>query len=483
MTAEDTAPRRPDRAQPPRLAPLATLPVFFKLSGKPVLLAGGSDGAAWKAELLTATGAHVRIFSAEPGPAMRKLLGDLPSLQLEERGWRPEDFAGAAMAIGDVENEVEAVAFCAAARAAGVPVNVVDRPKFCDFQFGSIVERSPLVIGISTDGGAPVFGQEIRARIEALLPQGFRAWAQAAKSWRPAVTQRGLDFRGRRRFWERFARKALAEPDRAPMPADLDALLAASAAEEVASPQRGSVVLVGAGPGDPELLTLKAVRALQSADVVLYDDLVSPHTLEAARREATKIAVGKRGYKPSCTQDDITALLISLAQEGKRVVRLKGGDPMIFGRAGEEIAGVSAAGIPIEIVPGVTAAAGAAASLGLSLTEREVARRVQFITAHARDGQLPADLAWPALTDPRATTVVYMGVRTLTALAARLMAEGLDRRTPAIMVERATWADERRIVGTIGTLPELVAAASPSGPCLLLIGAAFGGTVTSRPGQ
>jgi uroporphyrin-III C-methyltransferase/precorrin-2 dehydrogenase/sirohydrochlorin ferrochelatase len=259
----------------------------------------------------------------------------------------------------------------------------------------------------------------------------------------------------------------------APGEGDLAELLASIDMDAASAPARGSVVLVGAGPGDPDLLTVKAVRALQSADVVLYDDLVSPRTVNAARREATRIAVGKRGYKPSCTQEDITALIVSLALEGKRVVRLKGGDPMIFGRAGEEIAGVLAAGIPLEIVPGVTAAAGAAASLGLSLTERETARRVQFITAHARNGRLPDDLAWTALTDPRATTVVYMGVKTLPALVERLLAEGLDPQTPGIVVERATWPDERRMSGPVSELPAIVAQARPSGPCLVLIGAAL----------
>lgn len=478
---DDPAPRIPDKAPTPRLAQLATLPVFFKLSGRRVVVAGGSEAAAWKVELLAATGAIVSVLAAEPCEKLQALAADVVTVQLERRAWSASDLSGATLAIGDAEDDAQARDFVAAARVAGIPVNIIDRPDFCDFQFGSIVERSPLVIGISTDGGAPVFGQEIRARIEALLPQGFRAWAAAARNWRPAVMARGLDFRGRRRFWERFSRMALAQPDKLPAQADLDALLAASTGEEAARPQRGSVVLVGAGPGDPELLTVKAVRMLQSADVVLYDDLVSPMTLDAARREATKIAVGKRGYKPSCTQEDITALLISLARDGKRVVRLKGGDPMIFGRAGEEIAAVVAAGIPVEIVPGVTAAAGAAASLGLSLTERELSRRVQFITAHARDGKLPQDLSWPALTDPRATTVVYMGVKTLSALATRLLAEGMDPSTPAILVERASWADETRMRGTIATLPALVADLNPSGPCLVLIGASMGLPGTQHP--
>jgi uroporphyrin-III C-methyltransferase/precorrin-2 dehydrogenase/sirohydrochlorin ferrochelatase len=466
--------RQPDQASPARLGALATLPVFFRLKGRKVVLAGGGDGAAWKAELLAATGAQVNVFSAEPSDKMRATVDDLANVEWIARNWDAADLADAALAVGDVESDEEAQNFHDAARAQGVPVNVVDRPAFCDFQFGSIVERSPVVIGISTDGAAPVFGQEIRARIESILPHGLRVWAQAAKVWRPAVLAKKFDFRTRRSFWERFTALAFTKADEQPRETDLADLLAAVESSQTDGP-RGSVALVGAGPGDPDLLTVKAVRALQSADVVLYDDLVSPRTVNAARREATRIAVGKRGYKPSCTQEDITAMLVSLAREGKRVVRLKGGDPMIFGRAGEEIAGVIDAGIPIDIIPGVTAASGAAASLGLSLTERDVARRVQFITAHGRNGKLPDDLALSALTDPRATTVVYMGVKTLPLLVERLLAEGLDPATPAIVVERATWPDERRIADTIAHMPQRIREAQTTGPCLVLIGAALGG--------
>ena len=222
------------------------------------------------------------------------------------------------------------------------------------------------------------------------------------------------------------------------------------------------------------MLTLKAVRALQSADVVLYDDLVSPRVVDMARREARRINVGKRGYKPSCTQEDISALIVSLALEGKRVARLKGGDPMIFGRANEEIAALNKAGVPVEVVPGVTSASAAAAALGASLTERDRARRVQFITAHGRDGRLPQDLDWAALADPRATTVVYMGVKTLGELADRLIARGLPPHTPAAMVERASWPDETVLRGTIADLPAKIAARETKGPGLILIGAAVG---------
>ena len=457
-------PRQPDSAAPAPIGALATLPVFFRLAGKRVLLAGGSDAAAWKAELLAAAGAQVDAYAPQPGATMLALGA---RVRLHSRPWDAADFAGATLAIGEMRDDGQAQAFREAARRHGVPVNIIDRPAFCDFQFGAIVERSPLVIGISTDGAAPVFGQAIRAHIEALLPQGFRAWAQAARDWRPSVQSLGLTFRQRRGFWERFAAAALARPEHPPSEADRLALF------DTAPKILGSAVLVGAGPGDPDLLTLKAVRALQSADVVLYDDLVSPRVVEMARREAARINVGKRGYKPSCTQEDISALIVALAREGKRVVRLKGGDPMIFGRANEEIAALRAAGLAVEIVPGVTSAGAAAAALQSSLTERDLARRVQFITAHGRDGHLPRDLDWAALADPRATSVVYMGVKTLAELSARLIAHGLPGDTPACMVERASWPDERVVRSTIALLPDVLAALRPQGPCLILIGLAL----------
>ncbi len=464
----ETSSRKPDEPARTSLNPLATLPVFFKLGGKRAVVVGGSDGAAWKAELLAACGATTLVFAPSPGEKMRGIVAANSSIVHFARRWAPDDLREAAMAVADLDEPQEIADFRAAARVAAVPVNFIDKPHDSDFQFGAIVERSPLVIGISTDGGAPVFGQALRTRIESLLPDGFRRWAAAAKSWRPLVAAKGFDFHGRRRVWEAFARKAMADPQHAPGSDDLDALLA----EAGGQPQRqtGTVTLVGAGPGDPELLTLRAVRALQSADVVLYDDLVSPGIVDMARREALKVSVGKRGYKPSCTQEDITAMLLEYARAGRNVARLKGGDPMVFGRAGEEIDALERQGIPVEVIPGITAASAASAYLRRSLTERERARRLQFITAHARDGKLPDDLDWKALADPRATSIVYMGVRTLRVLADRLIAEGLPRDTPAAIVERVTWPDERHLVSTIDLLPQAAADADIGAPALVMIG-------------
>lgn len=242
----------------------------------------------------------------------------------------------------------------------------------------------------------------------------------------------------------------------------------------------GSVTLVGAGPGDPELLTLKAVRALQAADVILYDRLVGPDILDFARREAKKLLVGKTGYGPSCRQDEINALMVSFARAGKRVVRLKGGDPMIFGRATEEIAACRAAGLTVDIVPGITAAQGAASRLAVSLTERGVARRLQYVTGHVEDGKLPSDIDWTSVSDPSATTVVYMPAKTFAELSRRAIAAGLPASTPAVAVVRATRADERIIAATIADLPARLEADAADGPMLILLGRVLADLLAAR---
>lgn len=463
--------RKPSESRPERMATLSRLPVFFTLSGKRVVLAGGSHAAAWKAELMSAAGARVEVYADEFSDEMCAVALDPPDgeIVLVERPWTPADMTGAAMAIGAFEDDGDAAAFAGAAREAGVPVNVIDKPAFCDFSFGAIVNRSPLVIGISTDGAAPVFAQAIRAKLEALLPTGFAHWAAAASRWRDKVKTTGLSFAGRRKFWQVFTAHAMTHAEVAPSESDFNRFVT-----EVrglgAAVDSGTVTLVGAGPGDPELLTLRAVRALQSADVILFDDLVSRGVLDFARREARKLLVGKTGFGPSCKQDDINALMVSLAKQGKRVVRLKGGDPLIFGRAGEELDACEAAGIKAEIVPGITAAQGAAAALGLSLTDRKHSRRLQYITGHATSGALPNDIDWQALADPVTTTAIYMPVRTLETLVTRALAEGLDPATPAAAIARATRPDQQVVRSAIADLPGRLAEAKLPGPVLVMLG-------------
>lgn len=425
-----------------RIAPLAILPLFHRLKGRKVVVAGTSEGAEWKAELLGAAGAVVERL---------------------DQDWSETQLAGAAIAVADLENRSETLRFVRSARRAGALVNIIDEPDLGDIQFGSIVNRSPVVVGISTGGAAPMLGQSIRARIEAILPVGLASWARAAKAWRPRVKRRLADFGARRAFWQGFVAAVWAAPSHSPAEAGFDGLV------EQAGHFKGSVTLVGAGPGDPELLTVKALRALQSATTILYDHLIGGDVLELARREARRIAVGKTGYGPSCEQTDINELMVKLALAGENVVRLKGGDPMIFGRAAEEIEACRVAGLDVSVIPGISAAQAAAASLRVSLTERRHARRVQFVTGHGADGKLPGDIDWQSIADPSATTVLYMPRRTLDEFVRKALSKGLDPATPAIAIASASLPNEMHAVARVAEIGAL--AGLPAGaPITILIG-------------
>lgn len=432
--------RKPAESGPQRIGALAKLPVFLDLQGKRAVVVGDTPGAAWKAELLAAAGANVVCLDR----------------------WQPEDLVGATLAVIDAVDAEEAAAFRAAAKAAGAICSAIDKPEHCDVQFGAIVNRSPVVIGISTDGAAPILAQAVRRRIETLLPASLGAWAAAAKRIRKSVAERLPAGGLRRAFWERFAERAFIEPQ---VPDDIEIAPAKATG--------GHVTLVGAGPGDAELLTLKAMRALQSADVILFDDLVSDEVLELARREARRMMVGKRGGRASCRQDDINALMIKLANQGKRVVRLKSGDPMVFGRAGEEIAALESAGIPVAVVPGITAALAAASSLGVSLTHRDAAHSVRFVTGHSRQGELPADLDWRGLADKETSLMVYMGGRTGGAFATKLIGEGLSPATPVAVVSAVSRHDEQRWCGLLSELGEALLRIGVEQPVLVGIGHVF----------
>lgn len=426
-----------------RISPLESLPLFHTLGGRKVVVVGSSAGAEWKAELLTAAGAEVVRLPDE---------------------WNEADLESSALAIADLPDATEASRFADAARRAGALVNIVDQPALCDVRFGTIVNRSPVVIGISTGGAAPMLGQSIRTRMEAILPRGIAAWASAASEWRPRLKQSLNDFGDRRAFWRRFVAACLAQTDRVPTDEDFSRLI------EARPVARGRVTLVGAGPGDPELLTLKAVQALQNATVVLHDHLVGPEVLELARRESRRIGVGKVGHGPSCKQSDINTLMIDLARGGEYVVRLKGGDPLIFGRAAEEIEACRAAGVQVSVVPGISAAQGAAASLSMSMTERKHARRVQFVTGHGADGKLPGDIDWLSVADRKVTTVLYMPRGTLEEFVRKSVTKGLDPATPAIAIASASLPEERHAAGTVAEIGALADALPAGAPVTVIIG-------------
>ncbi len=446
-----------------RIAPLAVLPVFFDLRGKRVVVIGGDEPAAWKIELLAAAGAQVDVYAEEICEELQSLAAT-PTITIHNRPWSPSDLTAAALAIADLESDAEAHAFIAAAKVAAVPYNVIDRPEFCQFQFGAIVNRSPVVVGISTAGAAPILGQAVRRRIETLLPQTLTLWAQLAAKVRDQVMARLAVGPQRRAFWERLAENAFGT--RAPEAVDETVTLATA-------PQTGRVTLVGAGPGEADLLTIKAVRALQSADVILFDDLVSSEVLELARREAKRMLVGKRAQRESCAQDDINAMMLSLARQGKHVVRLKSGDPMIFGRAGEEIEMLESHGIAVSVVPGISAGLALASRLGLSLTHRDHAQSVRFVTGHSRKGVLPTTLNWSALADPATTSVYYMSRRTLPGIVAELTAKGMSETTPAIIAGNIGRAEEQIWRGTIGQAVTAVETFPLSAPTIFAIGDAL----------
>ncbi len=377
-----------------RMAPLAKLPVFWALEGKRVIVVGGSDASAWKAELLAACGAEVHVHADGLSGTFETLIergaGHRHGCFVRHREpWSLESFSGATLAVADFERDEEARAFFEAAHMAGVPVNVIDKPDFCQFQFGSIVNRSPVVVAISTDGAAPILAQAIRRRIEALLPASLKNWAELARSLREKINERLSPGPQRRAFWEHFVDRVFAGSGR---PEEGAGRLLLSEAERLrgqSSSQRGRVTLVGAGPGDAELLTLKAMRALQAADVILFDDLVSGEVLELARREARRIVVGGGGDGETCRQEGVAEMMVTLAKAGRRVVRLKAGDPTTLGRACKEIGQLESRDIRVDIIPGIAAAGAMTARFDDLPALRGRARSARFATGQSRRGRLP----------------------------------------------------------------------------------------------
>lgn len=445
-------------------------PIFLTTAGGSVLIVGGGVNAARKARLLSKSSARVDVIAHAAPHAELQALADAGAVTVHARAFADDDVDGRLLVIGAVEDDDALLArIAAAAKAARVPVNVVDRPDLSTFLMPAIVDRDPLVVAIGSGGSAPVLARSIRAKIEAMLPARTGALARFADGFRSTVA-RALPADARRRFWEWVfdgpVAAAVLQGDEPRARSTLIDRLNRSAANEAP----GLVQLVGVGPGDPDLLTFKALRAMQTADVVLVDSLVSPEILECVRRDALRIDVGKRSGRHTMPQADIQDLMVEHARAGKRVVRLKGGDPFLFGRGGEEREHLLAAGVPVEVVPGVSAAFGCAAATGIPLTHRDHAQGVTFVTGHARDADGAPDLDWEALSRPGHTVVVYMGVATAPLVADRLMAAGRSPATPCAVVENGTRPDQRTLPTTLGALAETVAAAGIAGPALLFIG-------------
>lgn len=443
-------------------------PAFHDLSTRPSLVVGGGEAAARKLRLLLKAGARPRVVAPAAIEEIAALARD-GRIDWQAKAFAPGDIAGCGLVIAASGHDAVDSAVSAAAQATGVPVNVVDRPELSTFITPAIIDRDPLVIGISSGADAPILARQIRARLESLLPANLGRLARFAGAFRGAVTAQIGDGLQRRRFWERFfsgpvADKVLAGDETGAR----EAMLSLINGRDAQRIEAGSVAIVGAGPGDPDLMTFKALRRLQEADVVLYDKLVGPEIVDYARRDAERIYVGKSKANHAKTQDEINALMAEHALAGRRVVRLKGGDPFIFGRGGEEMDYLQARGIAVEVVPGVTAATGCAAAAGIPLTLRGTALAVTFLTGHAKDGE--PDLDWASLAAGQQTLAVYMGVSTAGTVAERLIAHGLSAATPVAVIENGTRPEQKVVTARLDALAGRLQEAEIAGPALIIIG-------------
>jgi len=446
------------------------LPLFLRLRSRPVLVVGGGVVALRKVAWLLRTGARITVVAPvlHPELAARAARGELRHIAA---GFDPALLADAVLVVSATDAADTNRAVSQAARARGVPVNVVDDASLSSFIFPAIVERAPLLVAVSTAGEAPVLARRVREQIEALLPARLGSLARFMGA-RRATVQRALRRGARRAFWERLlagpvGERVLAGDERGAEHALARELLTSRLTSSAAgSGGIGEVYLIGAGPGDPDLLTLRALQLLQQADVILYDRLVSPQVLERARRDAERIFVGKE-LGDHDQQQRINDLLVRLAREGKRVARLKGGDPFVFGRGGEEIEVLAAHDIPYRVVPGITAALGAAASAAIPLTHRRLADSVTFVNGHQGDA---ASVDWRFYADPRHTVVFYMAVAQLPDVVARLRAAGAAPRHPAALIERATLPGERTLRGSLADIATLAREQRVAAPALLIVG-------------
>ena len=439
------------------------LPLFAELKAKPVLVIGGGDIAARKIMFLRRAGANVQVVAAA-------LCEDVAALvERQEIQWRAHEFEepqldDVFLVIAATDDDALNQRVSAAASARYRLVNVVDNQPLCSAVFPSIVDRSPLLIAIFSGGSAPVLSRLIREKMEALLPTNLGRVAEAASYWRQHIKTHLTTTAARRRFWERVFNGRFASLMIAGNKAAADKALE----EELYQPEKrlGEIILVGAGPGDAGLLTLRGLQAVQKADVVFYDHLVTPEIRELVRRDAEMICVGKRAGEHSVPQHETNQMLVDAAREGKTVVRLKGGDPFIFGRGGEELQAAADAGIPFQVVPGVTAAAGATAYAGIPLTHRDYAQSVTFVTGHYKADSAAHD--WSLLAQSRQTLAIYMGTMKAAEISAQLIAHGRDSNTPVAVISRGTRADQQTITGTLQQLEELAKDAPM--PALLVVG-------------
>jgi uroporphyrin-III C-methyltransferase/precorrin-2 dehydrogenase/sirohydrochlorin ferrochelatase len=443
-------------------------PVFFDLAGQRVLIVGGGEVALRKVSLLERTGALITVVAPQIAPELMERAA-AGGLTLAVREFAPDDLDGARLVIVATSRRAVNRWIAKLSESRNIPVNVVDDREASRFIVPAIIDRDPVLVAVSTGGASPVLARRLRERLEALIPKRIGELAAWLNALRGAARQKLRDTDERRRFFEEVvdgpAARRFIEGDNQGAQRIAQQLLARTSTAPRAA---GEVTLVGAGPGDPELLTLKALRTLQDADVILYDRLVSDAVLDMARRDALRICVGKSAGKVGSTQEDINALLIEHAKQGRRVVRLKGGDHFVFGRGGEELQALAAAHISFSVVPGITAALGAAAYAGIPLTHRDYAHAVTFVTGHAPgDGQEPD---WRALAMPGVTAVFYMGLARLDHIVQRLLNHGAAAARPAAIITQGTAANQRVVIATLATISAAASDAKLESPALLIVG-------------
>ncbi len=442
-------------------------PVFLDLKKRRCLLVGGGDVATRKGRMLAKSGAVLRVVAPEISAELRELVAQHHGeLLLREYQQGDMDECVLAVAATDIESLNKQISDDAKQK--HIPVNVVDTPALCTYITPAIIDRSPLMIAISSGGEAPVLARLVRAKLETLIPMSYGKLAQLASRWRDRVKARFDEGDSRRKFWEKILQGPAAELAMNGQIEQADKIIGDEIASKDGTFTQGEVYLVGGGPGDPELLTLKALRLMQQADVVLYDRLVSDGVMDLVRRDAERIYVGKRRNEHAMQQENINQLLVDLAKQGKRVLRLKGGDPFIFGRGGEEIELLAQNHIPFQVVPGITAASGCAAYAGIPLTHRDYAQSVRFVTGHLKSDS--ANLQWPELANPTQTIVFYMGLVGLRDICASLIAHGRASSTPVALIERGTTQHQRVLIADLATIADVVAAQEVHAPTLFVVG-------------
>lgn len=444
------------------------LPLFFDLKGRKALIVGGGEVALRKARLVAKAQAQVSVISPEFHDGIKAVVEQSQG-ELIKGHYAGQDLSGYTLVVAATDDQAINKAVSNDAKNAGIPVNVVDQPELCSFIFPAIVDRSPVIAAVSSGGSSPVLARLLRAKLETVIPASYGRLASLAEKYRQKVKDKFDHVNLRRGFWEKVLGGHVADLIFAGKEKEAeDQLLLELETTKPPKRELGEVYLVGAGPGDPDLLTFKALRLMQQADVVLHDRLVSQPVLDLCRRDADFIYVGKARSDHAVPQDGINQLLVEYAQKGHRVLRLKGGDPFIFGRGGEEIEELSEAGVPFQVVPGITAAAGCSSYAGIPLTHRDYAQSVRFVTGHLKNNT--ANLPWDELVHPNQTIVFYMGLMGLPVICQQLMKHGMAPDTPIALVQKGTTPEQKVVIGTLDTMVEIIEKQPVSAPTLIIVG-------------